>query len=272
MSNVVLFTYRSGSTVLADLLAFKQGTINLGEALHSAVRNYNYNTEQHRQTTLYKSCLESLTGKYHTPQTRGSDFIGFHKAKEKRIELIKQYPGNWTVKDNLDKLSFSSKFIDYCIDNNINVYMTHRSDIIKQFVSKINARYRAEIAKDPTQFIFTNDAEYNPYDQMVISFAWLRLYMQVFLDQLLVWRTVYERYKPYIKLVSYEKHIQPMQLDEFGITQDDVKQYKNLSTHLVPTPINATRVIVTDDHPAPMVGAWEQTLYHINHHKYLVEI
>ena len=66
MNNLILFTNRSGSTILTDLISYSQGTINLGEGLHSLARQYNYNNDIQRQSELYKQFSStSITARYH---------------------------------------------------------------------------------------------------------------------------------------------------------------------------------------------------------------
>lgn len=273
MNNLILFTNRSGSTVLCDMISYASGTMNLGEGTHSMIRDYNYNKPEYKQTQLFKTLTESnLTSRYHNSITRGSDHIGFMKAKKKRIEIIKQTDIPWTAKEQTEKQTMDVDFIEYCCKNkDINVYMTHRLNIVEQFVSKVNARYRSEVAKSG-DFIYTNNDTSQAYDVMQIKFGWLYLYTNVFIEQLMMWRVLYEKFKPHIQLVSYENEIKPMKFDNIGINSDTVSKYKEETQHLVPTPHNTKKVIVLDDHPRPIAGAWEQSLHYIGRHKYLVEI
>ena len=100
------------------------------------------------------------------------------------------------------------------------------------------------------------------------------MYVNVFLEQLMIWRIIYEKFKHYdtFKIVSYEREIEPMNLIRLGIDSETVSKYKAEEQHLVPTPHNATKVVVEDDHQSPIAGAWDQALYYINRHQYLVEI
>lgn len=277
MSNLVLFTNRSGSTILTDLLAYRDGSVNLGEGLHSAARNYNFNTNENKKTLLYKQfSYHSLTAAHHNYQTRGSDYIGFFEAKQRRINLLKTTDIQWTVKEMLEKLTLDMPFIKYCASNNINVYLTHRQDIVSQFISKVNARYRSEIAEHNhySNFIYTNQCKFTDYDEMRIKFNWLHMYTNIFVEQLMVWRIVYEQLKSYnlLKIVSYENEIKPMNLARCGIDNNILSKYNNERQHLVPTPKNATKVIVQDDNTKQIVGAWQQALYYVERHKYLVEV
>ena len=285
MNNLILFTNRSGSTILTDLISYSQGTINLGEGLHSLARQYNYNNDTQRQSELYKQFSStSITAKYHNESTNGYDHVGFFKAKSKRIEILKQSNESWTIKEQLEKQTMDFSFIEYCIDNGVDVYLTHRRNIVEQFISKVNARYRIQqdenYVRFPNQrpnvrsstFIFTNEDNCIKYDAMRIPFSWLNMYTQVFIGQLFMWRVVYDRFKNHIKLVSYEDNIKPLQLEKFGITQQHIQQYQKEKVHLVPTPHNTNKVIVTDDLPKPVLGAWQQALYYVDRHKYLVEI
>lgn len=273
MSNLVLFTVRSGSTLLSDILAYADGSINLGEGAHSIARSYNYNRPENKESQLFQIVSsQNLTSTHHNVHTRGSDHIGFYKSKNERLDLIKQSSMQWTMKENTEKLTIDFNFIEYCCRNNINVYMTHRENIVDQFISKINARYRSEIAKTNSDFIFTNNDSLKQYDSMNIKFTWLHMYTNVFIEQLMMWRILYDRFKPYVKIVSYENEIKPMNFSKIGIKDSVVANYKQETQHLVPTPHNTKKVIVMDDHPKPIAGAWEQSLHYIERFKYLVEI
>lgn len=285
MNNLILFTNRSGSTILTDLISYSQGTINLGEGLHSLARQYNYNNDIQRQSELYKQFSStSITARYHNEITNGFDHIGFFRAKSKRIEILKQSNESWTAKEQLERQTIDFSFIQYCIDSGVNVYMTHRKNIIEQFISKVNARYRIQQDKDyrkfpdhrpnvrTSSFIFTNEDNCMKYDTMYVPFDWLHMYTMIFIGQLFMWRVIYDRFKPNIKVVSYEDNIKPLQLEKFGITQHHIQQYQKEKVHLVPTPHNTNKVVITDDLPAPILGAWHQALYYVDRHKYLVEI
>lgn len=277
MSNLVLFTNRSGSTILADLLAYQDGSINLGEGLHSIARDYNYNKAGNKDTDLYREFSESsLTRDHHNISTRGSNHIGFFRAKAQRIQLLKDTRYQWTVKENLEKLTIDVPFIQYCCSNYVDVYITYRYDIVAQFISNINARYRSEILKldNGGQFIYTNNDIQTPYQQygeMRIKFHWLHMYVNVFLEQLMMWRIIYEKFKQHIKVINYEDEIQPMNFHDY-ISNDTVVWYKQEKQHLVQTPYNTDIVVVEDDHTKPIIGAWQQALYYIKRHQYLVEI
>ena len=274
MSNLILFTNRSGSTVLADIIAFNDRSINLGEGLHSLARDYNYNSLENKDTTLYKDfSTVSLTRDHHNPSTRGSDHIGFFTGKSKRINQLKFTNLEWTVKENLEKQTADIPFIDYCINNNVKVYITHRRDIQAQFLSVLNARYRLEIAKQqgPSQFIYTNQDQFQKYNEMRVPFNFVYMYLNVFIDQLLVWRAVYEKYKNQLTVVSYEDNIRPMDFTSIGISNNVVDQYKKETQYLVPTPNNTNKVIVVDDHKG-IQGTWEQTTFFVDRFKYLVDI
>jgi len=272
MSSLILYTNRSGSTVLQDIISYAEGSVNLGEGLHSILRTYNYNSETNKQNELYAEfSKESLSGNHYNQKTKGADYINFFNSRRQRADILKTTTYTWVAKDNLEKKSLDIPFIDYCFDNGINIYMTHRRDVVSQFISKINARYRSEIANNGN-FIFTNNTPVTHYDTIDIPFTWLNMYTNVFLEQLMMWRIMYERYKSKIKLVSYEDSIAPMNFTSIGISNETVASYLNESEHLVPTPNNIRNVNVQNDHPSPIISAWDQSLYLIEKHKYLVEV
>lgn len=275
-NNLILFTNRSGSTVLCDIISYAHDTVNIGEGLISVARDYNFNKPHHRDTDLYKFFSQKhISAEYHNPATRGSDHIGFFKEKKNRTDYLSNTQTPWTAKENTEKQLIDIDFIDYCCKNaNINVYLTHRANIVEQFISKINARYRSEILKQSNRndFIFTNSDPAPMYNEMKVNFHWLYLYTNVFIGQLMMWRLVYDMFKPYITVVSYENSIKPMNFESIGISNEIVTSYKQERQHLVPTPYNTNKVVVLDDHPKPVVGAWDQTLYYVEKFKYLVDI
>jgi len=275
MSDLILFTNRSGSTFFADILAYTNKTVNLGEGLHSIVRPYNWNTEANRQASIYKQfASDNISSRHYNRQTRGFDHIGFVNNQQKRVSSLISTDVQWTAKLNLDKQNFNYEVVEHCSKNNIKIYITHREDIVGQFISTLNARYRLEIANSKEDnFIYTNNHPGHPdYGVMKIPFIWLHMYTNIFIDQLLMWRAVYEMYKPYLQLVSYEKHIKPTNLQQFGISSSIIEQYKKESQHLVPTPHNSSNFQVTDDQVDNLPSAWDSALYYIQRHKHLVEI
>lgn len=274
MNKLVLFTNRSGSTLLCDILAYASGNINLGEGLHSVTRDYNFNTKENKQTDLYKEFAGTNISSLHvTTRNRGSDFIEFGKARGERIQRLKTCNDKWIAKYNVELVVFDKTFIEYCVNSNVKLYMTHRENIVDHFVSRMNAWYRYEIIKHKNEgFIYTNNTPFDTYDSIIVKFDWLQQCMITFIQQLLLWRTIYEMYKENIELVSYENVIKPMSFESIGINSNVIQSYKQEMQHLVPTPYNTTNVIVVDDHPKPIVGCWDQTIYFLNQHKYLVEI
>lgn len=275
MNNLILSTNRSGSTILSDIISYADGSINLGE-VHSLSRPYIFNTERSKQSNLYKEFTGvNLQAKYYTLASRGQDYIGFFKALAKRLEVLKQASESWTAKCIIEKKVLDVTFVDYCVDNNMNIFMTHRKDIVGQYISFINARYRQEVSRQHSShgdFIYTNKTDFFKYKHMEVNWFWLHMYTDIFLEQLILWRMIYDKHKSSIKIISYEDHIKKMDFTTIGITEETVNKYRKESQHLVPTPYNTTNLIVSDDHPAPILGAWKQCLYLVNKHKYLVEI
>lgn len=274
MNNIILFTVRSGSTTFADILSYSTNTLNLGES-HSCVRDYNYNTDAHKETDLYNLFRNTnVVNRFYNEHTRSGDYIGLFKSRERRTDLLKTVNINWTIKENTDKITMDTNFVDYWAKAGANIYMTYRKDLVKQFISFINARYRTEVLNLPNnaQFIFTNTDQGYRYEDMKIRYSWLLNYVNVFLAQVMMWRITYEKHKDIVKLVCYEDHVKPMNFESFGIKKEVVQQYQNEPKHLVPTPFNTDRAVVVDDHPEPIINAWNQSLYLVQKHKYLVEV
>lgn len=275
MNHLVIAASRSGGTLLTDILSYTHNTLNLGECLHSLTRQYNHNNHLIVNDDHLKDlALSNLSDKYYNYniKTRNVDYMGFFQGKQERINRVKGLSSPWTIKEQTERQTLDLDFIDYCCDN-ADVYITHRKDITSQYVSFLNAKYKSEILKYPDPaFIYTNNDSFVRPNEMKVGFSWLHMYTNVFICQLLAWRSLYDRYKSKAKIVSYEDNIKPMDFQSIGIEPSIIEKYKNEKQHLVPTPYNIRNVKVIDDIEPPTLSAWYQCLYYVERHKYLVEI
>lgn len=153
----------------------------------------------------------------------------------------------WTIKiASLYTLSPGTPFVDYCSENkDTALWMTHRANIHEQFISYVNAAYRGHILRDPQGgYVYKKDSSRGTigYDSINMSSAMVGKVLQTFIQSLVAWRLVYEKYKDCtnLNLVSYEKHIEQANLEQFGISAQVLEQY-NAGNPIIKTPYNTTK-------------------------------
>lgn len=263
---------RSGSTIFSDLKAFSVGGCNLGEGLTSRVRDYNYSKKIYKNTDFYKSFIPNLQAKHYGQTGMFGGQVAFFEEKNKRATtLFNNLEYDWVIKEMVDKHLIDLNIIRRFIDTNyVNVYMVYRRDVRAQFLSFINGYYRGKLNKQHNGgFIFQEKEEYFNYDRIEIDVETLFNQVNRFLNSLIYWRSCYEIFRDDIVLVNYEDHIKPMKLRKFGITDRDIREYNNLSGHLVKTPKNVEEVYLTND---TSQKKWQDVLYLIDRHQEFVNI
>lgn len=228
-SNLILYTPRTGSTILGEMLSFSAGGLNLNEGLVDSVFNgpeslYNRELLTNPNLSIFLKSLRRHPG---TDMT-GSP-IAYHSDKQERINILKNID-NWTIKEVTDPQFTNIDFIRYCCDlENVNVYMTFRRNIADQFLSYINMVVRG-------QSMFTNKTKVNSAIMPHLDERLLIGKTRFFMNNLIYWRLIYEMFKTKVTLVCYEDIIKPMNFTSIGIDDSVVKTYNMRDTHIIPTP------------------------------------
>ena len=248
--NLILFTPRTGSMFLNDIIRHKLGGKSIGEPwiLEKGQQNISvmYGQARHKPNLL----------KLH-------EYYSEHYKREQHLLST----DNWIAKLNVFAVSaHSMEFVDRCIaDSNTTVWLTHRLNITEQFLSYINALYRQQgLNQKLCGFTYRAKDIITKYDIIDWSADKVAFGLITYLQLISHWQHVYHRYRGRVNLVSYEKHIKPMDLTEFGFTIEDVDNYNALGNHLIPTPHNICKF--NDD------SIWPLCVNILNKHKHLVEI
>jgi hypothetical protein len=252
-SNLIIYTPRSGSMLLGEIISFHTKTKNIREGWIVD------RTQPDVSRISHNAFLSSDT----------NVLLKFLNEHTKRRELLKRLIKSraWTAKMHVThSLTNSKTFLEECLENpNVNVWMTHRVNIVNQFLSLINAGYRQAVLKgEGGDFIFSNHTKVPVYD--VIDFPRHQIFntLITFIYQLVMWRNVYDMYGDRVKLVNYEKHIKPLDLEGFGIGKDVIDGYFMTENHLIPTPITIDKFSIP--------GIWDDCVEILNQHQHLVEI
>jgi LPS sulfotransferase NodH len=229
-NNLVIYTPRTGSTFLTEILAASTGTVNLNESIvDSCVSAFNrQEVFSNPYYAAYRPSLQALINKEFSEGGTRS-FKPYADAKQLRINLLKQ-TSMWTVKETSSPFQNNFEFVKYCCNSDdVNVYMVYRKDIVSQFISFIHMVNNKSIF---TQSDIGN-SELKPGN---ITDRTIAAKTPVFVDMLVYWRLLYEMFKDKVTLVNYEDVIKTMDFSSLGIDKDVVEKYNMRDNHIVPTP------------------------------------
>lgn len=226
MNNLIIFTPRTGSTILGELLAVSGCGVNMNEALNEIPKLLAVDpTIKNGEAVI-------------NMQTKDA-YDQFHTLKQRRIEKLKSV-NDWTIKEICDSY-FASHHIDFvrycCAAPNTNVYMTYRKDIVSQFISYLNMVARKQSVYRINDRV--NEGSILSYDTVIKK-------ANSFVNNLIYWRLIYELFKDNVILVCYEDVIKPMSFTSIGIDTTVVNNYQMRDNRLIPTPYNS----IDKDNPA----------------------
>ena len=129
--NIILFAPRTGSSYLSNLIAFAANTQFYSE--HWVVYP--------KAKPIQLMYAESVNG-YQNPNSFNLGKINiFYNEVLRRTDYFNS-TDNWTIKmHNFYAGGVSRNFIEQQIKNGSNILLTHRRDIVQQFLSFVNAAY-----------------------------------------------------------------------------------------------------------------------------------
>jgi len=252
--HLVMFTPRTGSTFLSEVIAHQYGFHQYGESWHMP---------WHGKYKLINDISMLAQREYFIDSF--SNTIDFLTELDNRCDHLTNTE-NWVAKASV---AFGVKirpFIDHLIaSGNTTIWLPYRKDIHKQFLSHINAIYRIKVLKE-TGFIHRKIGRhpYSKYTEINMSAEDVISKLKIMIMLLSCWRNVYDAYKDKVTLVCYEDHIITNDLSKFGIDNESIKTYNAGKLSLMPTPHNAYKF--TDDTISPMCTKI------LNRHKHLIEI
>jgi len=251
--NLILFTPRTGSMYLSALLSNTTNSKNY-------VEHWITSPGQEDISHLY---IAACNAKHI------SILYKFYGEMQKRIEFLNKR-NDWVAKlATVHAGSFCSKFVDRCVhSSDTTVWLTHRANIVDQFLSYLNAGYRQnELKEYPGGFCYNQQTKANISNYQYVDWPEPRVYMvlSTFIQMLMSWRQIYDRYRGKINIVSYDENILTNNFTKFGISEDEVKLYYNNNKLpvLVPTPYNR---------PLSNQKEWSQCVDILRAHQHLVEI
>ncbi len=216
-SNLILYTPRTGSTILAEILSASSEGTNYNEGIVDSYKHH-----QAFRQSLQRYIIEEVVhnNKY--------NFVPYHIEKQKRIDILKS-SSNWTVKETCMAFLTNVDFIKYCCDSkDINVYMVYRKDVVAQFRSFVNMSGKLK----PIYRV----ADRGLQRSCTVSDKTIATKLPVLVESLIYWRLLYEKFKGSVTLVCYDDVIKPMNFSNLGIDKSVVDNYNLRDNHIIPTP------------------------------------
>lgn len=251
--HLVMFTPRTGSSFLSEVIAHQYGFHQYGESWHMP---------WHGKYRLINDISMLAQQAYFTNSF--SNTINFLAELDNRCDHLTNTE-NWVAKASVALGEKIRPFIDRLIaSGNTTIWLPYRKDIHKQFLSHINAVYRINVLKERGFIHRNNERTYSKYTEINMSAEDVISKLKIMIMLLSCWRNMYDAYKDKVILVCYEDHIITNDLSKFGIDNESIRTYNAGKLSLVPTPHNACKF--TDDTILPMCTKI------LNRHKHLIEI
>lgn len=247
-SSLIVFTPRSGSTIVAELLAYKHNSINLDEILTGRIRGVLRNklhpdAEQLLSTTQSDDLLVTH-GYLNTQQGSIEDYNICNKRFEasKLIYstnniVLKYYPNFHTP---------GVKIVQWAIDNNFEIYFLTRKSPEEQLYSYVLAHakenfYRA--AQRAGRLSMHHYAGFlNIKNAPRVVFPPTTVEKKHALDIVCTlcsinnaWQAYYNRFKHCGKLVYYEDSILKKDFSDFGVSAKIYNQYSSQQLSVQPS-------------------------------------
>lgn len=229
-NNLIIYTPRTGSTFLAEIIAASTGTVNLNETIVDSCIS-RFNREEVLTNPYYAAYRPSLQRFIDKEFSEGGSrsFKPYAMAKKARINLLKQTKG-WTLKETSSPFLTNFDFVKECCESNdTNVYMVYRRDLVAQFISFVNMAGRGKSIFVPDDLV---DYNHKVNENTVAAKT------PMFIDMIIYWKLLYERFKDNVILVNYEDVIKSKDFSSLGIDKDVVEKYDMRDNHIIPTPFN----------------------------------
>ena len=230
---LVICTYRTGSTLLCDLIRRRYGFTNYNE---------------------YLSLIDNTKSLFSLESGRLTDLQLFTTEIKTRIDVLTQ-SNNWVTKLPIVNASYLNlEFIKQCkADLNTEIIFLYRKDIAAQLLSALNATHRGNMLGRPSN-TFTQHTYIPHYDKIELSEKSIHEITLNLSRRLVLWRMIYDLHGHGCKLLSYEDNILNFNLESIGI--------ENNMSDYIKTPHN---IPVSSD-------IWNKCVDFINQYKYTVDI
>lgn len=250
MANVlVIFTPRSGSTIISDLLAYKYNAVNLDEMLDSTIRSVLYNKipEDIKVILKERSLLENLPDPI-TNKEKHTYLYNAFKLHNKRFDFVKEVTQKYpiVVKYYPTGPLPGIGIVEWAIENNFELYFVSRKSFKKQLYSillaQVKTNYYRKAKKAGRQEIQEINGYINTKGSLNVSFPPANVPLELAIDQIVkltvidnMWKAYVNAYGKYGKVMYYEDTIVRGDYSLLDISPDLLQSYAREEISLRPT-------------------------------------
>ena len=258
-NSLIFFTPRTGSSILADLLAFKYAAWNLDEILSHQVRPQIINK-------LPTSVIDRIKGGRFNARERykGKSSDSFYQLMcgevLRSINFVKQLSNenDIVIKCYTYPAALPRRVIELAIDNNFEIYFLHRSNIEEQMYSIAAAVLKEKHNKTTpwSAHVHTNKTQLPNTPPQVYSKKQMHTMAYQIGIAIHTWNTLQKVYGHYGVTACYEDTIAKNDFSFAKISDSIIDQYKLQSEYLVPTKDKVENFILNWEELKPIINSY----------------
>lgn len=250
MANVlVVFTPRSGSTIVSDLLAYKYNAINLDEVLDTTIRGVLYDKIPEDIKAILKE--RSLLDPQPNPTTkkeRDSYFYDTFNLYKKRFEFVKETAQKYpiVIKYYPTAMLPGIGLVEWAIENDFELYFVSRRSFNKQLYSMLLAEVKTNFFKKARKAgkleIPGIDGFLNTKGSSNVSFPPVNVPLEQAVEHIVkltvinnMWKAYVNAYGRYGKVMYYEDTIVRGDYSLLGVDNELLQAYGKEEISLRPT-------------------------------------
>ncbi len=250
MANVlVVFTPRSGSTIISDLLAYKYNAINLDEMLDSTIRSVLYDKipEDIKVILRERSLLEQVPDPT-TNKDRYSYHYNVFSKYNKRVEFVKEVTQKYPIVIKYYPTASlpGIGLVEWAIENNFELYFASRRNFKKQLYSLLLAGVKTNFYKKAKRAGKLEIPEINGFlntkGSLNVSFPSVIVPPEQAIEQIVkltiinnLWKSYVSAYGKYGKVMYYEDTIVKGDYSLLDVSNDLLQAYAKEEISLRPT-------------------------------------
>lgn len=273
-NTLVVYTPRSGSSILNDLLAFKYGNINLDEITFSVVRGKFLDRLpqdiKEKAITLNREYVETAP-ESESQLAQGTQITNYLK----RVEYVKSLTNlGISIKEWANGKFPAHKYIEWCIDNNYEIYFLYRGSFEAQVYSLMcsalrNSQYSKQMRGKITRYDSVSHAylQFKNGDRVELKPAYIKTEtivqcISTTISNIYAWTSYHSKYSKYGVTMKFEDTVEKHDFSKAGIPPEMYYKYNN-----TPDP-----VVEFEKNPiGKYIGNWSEAKDYIDLYKNYVE-
>jgi len=234
---IIFFTPRTGSSILADLLAFKYNAWNLDEILSHQIRSQILNKLPPRVVDFIKQ--GNFNARVNLNNKRPEDF--YYEMSNEIIRAfsfaadLAQY-NDVVLKCYTYPAALPHKILQLAIQYNFEIYFLYRSNKVEQMRSLVTAMAREKNNKRPwSGHIYTNKTKSSQNESLTYDEKSMHNLCYQIGSSIHTWHYLHDRYKQHGVTMCYEDTIAKSDFTSASISKELFDQYLQQEEYLVPT-------------------------------------